>query len=102
MPSPFLYRTVLTTFGPPITSIPAPCARGVARFSGSRSCSAEPALVQGAIIEAGEVAMAAGWIEREAIRVRRGSHDVQTAATHGTGGQFGSGQLVAIGPHQAM
>jgi conjugative relaxase-like TrwC/TraI family protein len=41
--------------------------------------------VQGAIIEAGEAAMraAVGWIEREAIRVRRGSHNRAWLAQHG-------------------
>ena len=44
--------------------------------------------VQGAIIDAGEVAMTAavGWIEREAIRVRRGSHNQAWLAAHGDGG----------------
>jgi conjugative relaxase-like TrwC/TraI family protein len=41
--------------------------------------------VQGATIEAGEAAMRAaiGWIEREAIRVRRGSHNRAWLAQHG-------------------
>jgi conjugative relaxase-like TrwC/TraI family protein len=40
--------------------------------------------VQGAIIEAGEAAMRAalGWLEREAIRVRRGSHNAAWLAAH--------------------
>jgi conjugative relaxase-like TrwC/TraI family protein len=41
--------------------------------------------VQGAVIEAGETAMrsAIGWLEREAIRVRRGSHNQAWLAAHG-------------------
>ncbi len=41
--------------------------------------------VQGAIIDAGEVAMraAVGWLERDAVRVRRGSHNQAWLATHG-------------------
>jgi conjugative relaxase-like TrwC/TraI family protein len=41
--------------------------------------------VQGAVIEAGETAMRAaiGWLEREAIRVRRGSHNQAWLAAHG-------------------
>ncbi len=37
--------------------------------------------VQGAVIDAGETAMRAalGWLEREAIRVRRGSHNQRVA-----------------------
>ena len=40
--------------------------------------------VQGAVIEAGEAAMRAalGWLEREAIRVRRGSHNRAWLAAH--------------------
>jgi conjugative relaxase-like TrwC/TraI family protein len=40
--------------------------------------------VQGAVIEAGEAAMRAalGWLEREAIRVRRGSHNQAWLAAH--------------------
>jgi conjugative relaxase-like TrwC/TraI family protein len=41
--------------------------------------------VQGAVIDAGETAMrsAIGWLEREAIRVRRGSHNQAWLAAHG-------------------
>jgi conjugative relaxase-like TrwC/TraI family protein len=40
--------------------------------------------VQGAVIEAGEAAMRAalGWLEREALRVRRGSHNQAWLAAH--------------------
>lgn len=40
--------------------------------------------VQGAVIEAGEVAMraAVGWLEREAVRVQRGSHNLVWLAAH--------------------
>jgi conjugative relaxase-like TrwC/TraI family protein len=43
--------------------------------------------VQGAVIEAGEAAMraAVGWLEREAIRVRRGSHNQAWRAAHPDG-----------------
>jgi conjugative relaxase-like TrwC/TraI family protein len=50
--------------------------------------------VQGAIIEAGEAAMraAVGWVEREAIRVRRGSHNQAWLARHS--GEPGAGPKV--------
>ena len=40
--------------------------------------------VQGAVIDAGEAAMraAVGWLEREAIQVRRGSHNQAWLAAH--------------------
>ncbi|MGB8858185.1 MAG: MobF family relaxase, partial [Ilumatobacteraceae bacterium] len=55
--------------------------------------------VQGAIIEAGEVAMAAaiGWIEREAIRVRRGSHNQAWLAAHADEPGAGPRQLPTSG-----
>ena len=47
--------------------------------------------VQGAVIEAGEAAMraAVGWLEREAIKVRRGSHNQAWLAAHA--GEPGAG-----------
>ncbi|MDO8392471.1 MAG: MobF family relaxase [Actinomycetota bacterium] len=55
--------------------------------------------VQGAIIDAGEVAMTAaiGWIEREAIRVRRGSHNQAWLAVHGNEPGAGPRQLPTSG-----
>ncbi len=55
--------------------------------------------VQGAIIEAGEVAMVAaiGWIEREAIRVRRGSHNQAWLAAHADEPGAGARQLPTSG-----
>ncbi|MBU3688394.1 MAG: hypothetical protein B7C54_11700 [Acidimicrobiales bacterium mtb01] len=55
--------------------------------------------VQGAIIEAGEVAMTAaiGWIEREAIRVRRGSHNQAWLAAHADEPGAGPRQLPTSG-----
>lgn len=55
--------------------------------------------VQGAVIEAGEVAMrsAIGWLEREAIRVRRGSHNQAWLAKHGHEPGAGPRQLPSSG-----
>lgn len=55
--------------------------------------------VQGAVIEAGEVAMrsAIGWLEREAIRVRRGSHNQAWLAKHSHEPGAGPRQLPSSG-----
>lgn len=55
--------------------------------------------VQGAIIDAGEAAMTAaiGWIEREAIRVRRGSHNQAWLAAHADEPGAGPRQLPTSG-----
>jgi conjugative relaxase-like TrwC/TraI family protein len=55
--------------------------------------------VQGAVIDAGEVAMTAalGWIEREAIHVRRGSHNQAWLAVHGDEPGAGPRQLPTSG-----
>ena len=55
--------------------------------------------VQGAVIDAGEVAMRAalGWIEREAIHVRRGSHNQAWLAVHGDEPGAGPRQLPTSG-----
>ena len=55
--------------------------------------------VQGAVIEAGEVAMRAsiGWLEREAIRVRRGSHNQAWIAAHNDEPSSGPRQLATSG-----
>ena len=55
--------------------------------------------VQGAVIEAGETAMRAalGWLEREAVRVRRGSHNQAWLAAHTDEPGVGPRQLVTSG-----
>ena len=55
--------------------------------------------VQGAVIEAGEAAMraAVGWLEREAIRVRRGSHNQAWLAAHAGEPGAGPRQLATSG-----
>jgi conjugative relaxase-like TrwC/TraI family protein len=55
--------------------------------------------VQGAVIEAGEAAMRAalGWLEREAIRARRGSHNQAWLAAHTGEPGVGPRQLATSG-----
>ncbi len=55
--------------------------------------------VQGAIIDAGERAMLAaiGWLEREAIRVQRGSHNQAWLARHADDPTVGPHQLASSG-----
>ena len=55
--------------------------------------------VQGAIIDAGEHAMRAaiGWLEREAIRVQRGSHNQAWLARHADDPTVGPHQLASSG-----
>ena len=55
--------------------------------------------VQGAIIDAGEQAMRAaiGWLEREAIRVQRGSHNQAWLARHADDPTVGPHQLASSG-----
>ena len=55
--------------------------------------------VQGAVIEAGETAMRAaiGWLEREAVRVRRGSHNQAWLAAHADEPGAGPRQLATSG-----
>src|SRR5437773_2134589 len=55
--------------------------------------------VQGAVIEAGEAAMRAalGWLEREAIRVRRGSHNQAWLAAHAGAPVAGARQSATSG-----
>ena len=55
--------------------------------------------VQGAIIDAGEQAMRAaiGWLEREAIRVQRGSHNQAWLARHADDPTVGPQQLTSSG-----